>query len=152
MKERTRLQHELQILTNIEEELENISSDQMTYVEGETSNKTSDIQARILWPALGFPSVIAPNSNDPNKSRPEGDATVCICILLLSNREHLSAEDAARHIRFVPWEKRRPKAEGSKQAKPARTLLTSSVLLAFIFRTYRPVPRRFIKRAFWAAR
>jgi 3',5'-cyclic AMP phosphodiesterase CpdA len=106
MKERTRLQHELQILTNIEGELENISSDQMTQVEEETSIKTGHIQARILWPALGFPSVIAPNSNDPNKSRPEGDATVCICILLLSNREHLSAEDAARYIRFVPWEKR----------------------------------------------
>jgi hypothetical protein len=63
------------------------------------------VSARILWPALGFPAVIAPQrsgSTDPL----EGDPSRCICALILSNRRYLSREDAARYLRIVPWSAR----------------------------------------------
>ena len=37
---------------------------------------------------------------------PEGDATRCICILLLSDKADLSEEEATRYLRYIPWEKR----------------------------------------------
>lgn len=60
------------------------------------------IAARILWPALGFPAVIAPRPtgpDDPLASSP----TRAICALVLSNRKYLSKEDAARYLRIVTW-------------------------------------------------
>jgi calcineurin-like phosphoesterase family protein len=72
----------------------------------ELKAKPSPVRARILWPALGFPSVIAPADKESTNLFPEGDATRCICVLLLSNKENLSEEEAALYLRYVPWEKR----------------------------------------------
>ena len=60
------------------------------------------IAARILWPALGFPAVIAPR---PAPQGPPG-AQHSLCVLLLTDRPTLTAEDAARHLRIVPWDQR----------------------------------------------
>ncbi len=63
------------------------------------------IEGRILWPALGFPAVIAPRSSgsaDPL----EGDPSRCICALILSNQRFLSKEEAAQYLRIVPWSER----------------------------------------------
>jgi Calcineurin-like phosphoesterase len=75
------------------------------------------IRARILWPALGFPAVIAPRagaSRDPL----DGDATRSIRVLLLSDKKDLTREDAARLLRYTQWSQRRrrnikPGASGS---------------------------------------
>ena len=72
--------------------------------ESEISNLK--IQARILWPALGFPSVISPNSSSSSSPMLDGDACKCICVLLLSNQKYLSKADAAKYLRYVPWEER----------------------------------------------
>jgi hypothetical protein len=70
-----------------------------------TSPRMRGIEARILWPALGFPAVIAPQANgsaDPLKGNP----TRCICAVILSNKRFLSKEEAARFLRIVPWPER----------------------------------------------
>jgi hypothetical protein len=59
------------------------------------------VNARILWPALGFPAVI-----QPRETGDDSDATHCICVLLLSERQYLSKSEAARHLRIVPWAQR----------------------------------------------
>jgi hypothetical protein len=64
------------------------------------------LQARIVWPALGFPAVISPRQNSTSTPMKDGDASKCICVLLLSNQQYLSKEDAARYLRYVPWEDR----------------------------------------------
>jgi hypothetical protein len=64
------------------------------------------IDARILWPALGFPAVISPNPNSKSSPIMDGDASKCICVLLLSNQKYLSKEEAAGYLRYVPWEDR----------------------------------------------
>jgi predicted MPP superfamily phosphohydrolase len=64
------------------------------------------VSARILWPALGFPAVVAPGGNPSNSQMLDGDARSCICILLLTDRKYLSKEEAARHLRYVRWEDR----------------------------------------------
>lgn len=68
---------------------------------------------RILWPALGFPAVIAPRERNARGDGP-GDATRCICLLVLSNRT-LTGEDVARNLRCVAWDNRRQRhlAEGT---------------------------------------
>lgn len=75
-------------------------------------DSTAHIPARILWPALGFPAVIAPGGADPSI------AARALCLLVLSGRDPdrnpLSKADAARHLGIVPWakrRKRRPDAE-----------------------------------------
>ena len=63
------------------------------------------VAARILWPALGFPAVIAPRANAQGTAA-DSDATRTICVLLLSNTPTLSSQDAARYLRCVPWAER----------------------------------------------
>jgi hypothetical protein len=70
-------------------------------MEGESAPATP-VRARILWPALGFPAVIAPRARPSDVA----DATRCICVLLLSNCKTLSKADAARYLRYVPWAQR----------------------------------------------
>ena len=53
------------------------------------------LQVRILWPALGFPAVIAPRSNAMGTPLADGDATRCISLLVLSNWKYLGKEDVA---------------------------------------------------------
>lgn len=65
----------------------------------ETSQKSSLVRARILWPALGFPAIIAPKE----RNSPAIDPTRCICILLLSDQKCLSKKQAAQYLRYVPW-------------------------------------------------
>ncbi len=64
------------------------------------------IKARILWPALGFPAVIAPRAN-ASKDPLDGDATRSICVLVLSDKKDLTREDAARLLRYTLWTQRR---------------------------------------------
>jgi len=63
------------------------------------------VSARILWPALGFPAVIAPQSNGSSDPL-ESNASRSICVLILSNQRYISKEDAAYHLRIVPWDQR----------------------------------------------
>lgn len=72
-----------------------------------TADVSTYVPARILWPALGFPAVIAPGGADrvvPART---------LCLLLLTNRDpahvRLSKADVARHLRIVPWAQRREK-------------------------------------------
>jgi hypothetical protein len=69
------------------------------------SGSGSPVRARILWPALGFPAVIAPRDASKRGTAP-ADATRCIHVLLLSNRAKLTRDDVAHHLRFVPWDAR----------------------------------------------
>jgi len=64
------------------------------------------LQTRILFPALGFPAVVTPGVNPSTIPSLEVDATRCMTIVLLSNRAKLSAEEAAQHLRVVPWAER----------------------------------------------
>ena len=63
------------------------------------------VAARILWPALGFPAVIAPQSGGA-RSPADSDATRTICVLLLSNMQTLTSQDVTRYLRCVPWDNR----------------------------------------------
>lgn len=65
-----------------------------------TLDQSSYVPARILFPALGFPAVIAPGSSGPAIS------TRTICALVLTSRKWLSKADVARHLRLVPWDQR----------------------------------------------
>jgi hypothetical protein len=73
-----------------------------TTVPAAAPTRERPIAARILWPALGFPAVIAPGSV------PEGAPTAqrCVCVLLVTDRPTLTADEAARHLRVVPWAER----------------------------------------------
>jgi predicted MPP superfamily phosphohydrolase len=64
------------------------------------------VRARILWPALGFPAVVAPRTTPGTSPMVQGDATRSICVLVASNRRWLSKAEAARYLRCVPWEQR----------------------------------------------
>ena len=59
----------------------------------------SRCRARILWPALGFPAVIAPGGKS------DAEATRCITLLVLSDQRALTPDDVARHLRCVPWDR-----------------------------------------------
>lgn len=63
--------------------------------------KPPRIPARILWPALGFPAVIAPG--DSSKS---DDASTCVTAVIVSKKKSISKKQAAEHLRFVAWDKR----------------------------------------------
>src|SRR5262249_13823007 len=66
-----------------------------------TVDRSSYVPARILWPALGFPAVIAPNGNENALPAPQ------ICLLIMCDRDPkrrpLSKLDVAKHLRIVPW-------------------------------------------------
>lgn len=64
------------------------------------------IQARILWPALGFPAVIAPSPGSRKAASLLVDATRCLTVLVLCDQPLLSKAEAARHLRLVPWDQR----------------------------------------------
>lgn len=64
----------------------------------------SHVGARILWPALGCPAVIAPRGNPP-AGAPSG-VQHRLCVLLLCERERLTPQDVAEHLRIVPWSQR----------------------------------------------
>jgi hypothetical protein len=66
-----------------------------------TQNSLKYIKARILWPALGFPSVIAPGT--PLSFL---NGTNCIELLILSDKSNLLALDVAGYLRYVPWNRR----------------------------------------------
>jgi Calcineurin-like phosphoesterase/Hemopexin len=98
----------------IEESFELIvAPDDMTFSshEGEYEEQVSggsggsDPVVRILWPALGFPAVIAP-STTPKRDPAGRSIARAASVLLLCNRQTLSAEDAARHLRIVTWKER----------------------------------------------
>ena len=80
---------------------------------------------RILWPALGFPAVVTPSANPRQEPSLDVDATRCFTLLVLSNRPKLSPEEAAQHLRLVPWSQRgrRHIATGKGHAFDAKDLL-----------------------------
>lgn len=81
-----------------------VSSLRMRKTRGDS--QSSLVRARILWPTLGFPSVISPRDwTSPNQML-NSDSSRCICVLLLSNRKYLSKEEAAWYLRYVPWKDR----------------------------------------------
>lgn len=67
-----------------------------------TVNVSRYKHARILFPALGFPAMIAPGSGASGNER---DPSRCLTLLILSRRP-LSKADVARHLRWVPWNQR----------------------------------------------
>jgi hypothetical protein len=74
--------------------------------EGETlAPQMLQVRARILWPALGFPAVIAPRKNGSTDAGAENPSR-CICALILSDKQYLGKEDVARYLRIVPWDQR----------------------------------------------
>src|SRR5262245_23537712 len=77
----------------------------------QNTHRPSRIPARILWPALGFPAVIAPDSTSPYS-----DATNSICVLLLSKKSHISKQQAADHLRVVPWNQRHARSDDKGQS------------------------------------
>src|SRR6187399_1398740 len=72
----------------------------------QTKASPGGLRARILWPALGFPAVIAPRKGRTGSPVTDSDCTRCITLLVLSNRETLTKEDASRYLRYVPWAER----------------------------------------------
>ena len=64
------------------------------------SSGATPAKARILWPALGFPAVIAPGSKS------DADAARNITLLVLSNKSSLTPADVAGNLRCVPWAQR----------------------------------------------
>ena len=68
--------------------------------------KDPPVNARILWPALGFPAVISPRDKPVVHQMRNADATRCVCVLILSSIQYLSKEDAARYLRYVSWNDR----------------------------------------------
>jgi calcineurin-like phosphoesterase family protein len=85
----------------------------------EEASPATPLRARILWPALGFPAVIAPRERPAESWMLDANATRCVCVLLLSNRQYLSKADAAKYLRIVPWDKRgqRPVANAAGSFK-----------------------------------
>ena len=73
-----------------------------THETGRARAGDSRIAARILWPALGFPAVVAPRRG-PGPSSSDSAVQRSLCVLLLSDRKTLTADDAARYLRIVPW-------------------------------------------------
>ena len=70
------------------------------YRGGPRGLRRAAVRARILWPALGFPAVIAPGGKS------DAEATRCITLLVLSNQRALTPDAVARHLRCVPWAER----------------------------------------------
>ena len=62
-------------------------------------------RVRILWPALGFPAVIAPRTGAA-RTAGASDAARCITLLVLSNKPTLTPQEVSQHLRCVPWEQR----------------------------------------------
>ncbi|MFO0837818.1 MAG: metallophosphoesterase [Phycisphaerae bacterium] len=82
------------------------ADDRASRVLNNTVDRSSYVPARILWPALGFPAVIAPNG--PNLGiAADPPAARQICLLIICdrdpNRRPLSKLDVAKHLRIVPW-------------------------------------------------
>jgi predicted MPP superfamily phosphohydrolase len=104
LKERNRFQKEVQLLTETVSEPAVLSHSEGRQFE--IKDSSSRVSARILYPALGFPAVIAPTDGESRNPSLETDATRCLCILLVSDIQTLSQEAAARHLRYVPWKER----------------------------------------------
>ncbi len=86
------------------------------------------IAARILWPALGCPAVIAPRSGAPADAA-DSDATRTICVLVLTNTPTLSPQEASRYLRCVPWAERQARSirAGERGSFPAAELAVRRV-------------------------
>jgi hypothetical protein len=85
------------------------------------------IRARILWPALGCPAVIAPRSGAPADAA-DSDATRTICVLVLTNTPTLTPQGAARYLRCVEWADRQASSgTGIRGSFPAAELAVRRV-------------------------
>jgi len=69
-------------------------------------DRNTPVHARILWPALGFPAVIAPRPKPGESAMSDSDAAHTLCVLVISDQQYLSNADAARYLRIVPWAQR----------------------------------------------
>ena len=92
-----------------------------------TINVPEYVWARILYPALGFPAVVG-----PAESITQQNGTSSIHLLLLSARNDLNKPHVARHLRYVPWDKRRTRyleTDIASCAFPANAMKVDSVNL-----------------------
>jgi len=96
---RAGLRHEI---LSIEPELGDLEGE----LEQRPQGAPTKIQARILWPALGFPAVVTPNARASKDAMRDGDATTCVCLLVLSDHPSLSSAHAAQYLRYVSWDTR----------------------------------------------
>jgi hypothetical protein len=71
-----------------------------------TNASSGAVRVRILWPALGFPAVVAPRKGRTGSQFIDSDCTRCITLLVVSNRPLLSKQEASRFLRYVPWAER----------------------------------------------
>jgi calcineurin-like phosphoesterase family protein len=106
MKEKSRFENELALLAEsrrdaIEYNEKNIASLSDGFDRQEVSLAMRPVRARILWPALGFPSVIDPTDTSTASSGSGNDATRCICLLVLCDRNDLTKEIVARYLRCI---------------------------------------------------
>jgi hypothetical protein len=75
------------------------------WVDQQEESKSNDsARVRILWPALGFPSVIAPRS-PAARAKAGSDASRYVSVLLLASRA-LTPADVAHQLRCVTWNNR----------------------------------------------
>lgn len=71
---------------------------------GNVVDTSTYVKARILWPAVGFPAVIAPQASAPGE--PTSDPTRALWLLIVSDKENLHKGDVARHLRWTTWTNR----------------------------------------------
>ena len=79
----------------------------------EEAAPASHVRARILWPALGFPAVIAPRADATGSPMQKGDAARCVTVLLLSDRKAL-------------WQNRKPPHTCAVFRGPSAPAVTSA--------------------------
>lgn len=89
--------------------------------------KPAGIQARILWPALGFPAVVTPSATPSPNTLRDGDATRCICLLILCSKDNLTVQDVARSLRCVPWTQRGRRSIEANSFTPAEIVVRKDV-------------------------
>jgi hypothetical protein len=83
-----------------------------------TRNTIKHKQARILWPALGFPEVVT--------AGPGQDSATAIDILFVSEvpPSQMTAEIVAHHLRYVPWSDRHTRYQ---EPHPGNSFLASQI-------------------------
>jgi outer membrane protein OmpA-like peptidoglycan-associated protein len=93
---------------NVDPDSEEHESDRVEAVEAleaKSSTRPLRVRARILWPALGFPAVISPQSNGSTDAL-EAKPSRSIVALIISDQRYLGKEDVAHYLRIVPWSQR----------------------------------------------
>lgn len=83
-----------------------------------TRNNVSHKQARILWPALGFPEVLSAGGGDAASGK------ICVLFLCEVPPAKMTPEIVARHLRCVPWAQRHTRYQ---DPRPDNSFLPSQI-------------------------